>query len=270
LEYTPDQAAPGPPQRVQPPVASQAIIEGKARNSEDMKAVIGIYDASLGAKSNETSGVAIARRDAQGDTGTFVYHDNFALAIERTAEIVNELFPKIYDTQRTIQILGDDGKPDIVDINKPQMIDGVEKVLHDMTAGAYDVVMERGPSYATKREQAQDAMTEFIRAFPPAAPVMGDLYARSMDWPHAEEIGERLEELLPPQIKAKLQADKMKREQSAGQPPSPEMQQEMAAQQEQQQKAQAAEKMQIAEMQAKVEEAQPRLKAKADARKAEA
>ncbi len=161
LEYTPDNAAPGPPQRIQPPVASQAIIEGKQRTSEDMKAVIGIYDASLGAKSNETSGVAIARRDAQGDTGTFVYHDNFALAIERTGEIVNELFPKIYDTQRTIQILGDDGKPDMVEINKPVMMGGISKIQHDMSSGSYDVVIEQGPNYATKRQYAQDGMTEF-------------------------------------------------------------------------------------------------------------
>src|SRR5437879_10583974 len=120
-----------------------------------MKAVIGIYDASLGAKSNETSGIAIARRDAQGDTGTFVYHDNFALAIERTAEIVNDLFPHIYDTQRSLQILGEDGKPSMVTINKPQMMDGVAKVENDITAGAYDVQMEMGPSYSSKREQAQ-------------------------------------------------------------------------------------------------------------------
>jgi hypothetical protein len=56
LEYTPDSAHPGPPTRVQPPVGSPAISEAKVRNSEDMKAVIGIYDSSLGAKSNETSG----------------------------------------------------------------------------------------------------------------------------------------------------------------------------------------------------------------------
>jgi hypothetical protein len=271
LEYTPDPQAGGPPQRVQPPVASQAIIEGKQRNSEDMKAVIGIYDASLGAKSNETSGIAIARRDAQGDTGTYVYHDNFALAIERTAEIVNELFPKIYDTMRTVQILGDDGKPDMVEINKPQMVNGVKQVLNDMTSGSYDVVMESGPNYATKREQSQDGMTEFIRAFPPAAPVMGDLYAKAMDWPNAEQIGERLEELLPPPIKAKLQADRQKREQAAGQPPSPEQQQEQQNQQAAQQQAQQAQDMQMAEAQAKVEEAQARAaKAKADAEKAAA
>jgi hypothetical protein len=213
--------------------------------------------------------VAIRARESQGDTGTYVYHDNFALAIERTGEIINELFPKIYDTQRTIQILGDDGKPDMVEINKPQIVDGVEKIMHDMTSGSYDVVMEQGPSYATKREAAQDGMTAFIQAFPPAAPVMGDIYAKSMDWPHADEIGERLEELLPPPIKAKLQADRQKREQASGQPPSPEAQQEAAAQQQQQQLAQQAQQMQMAEAEAKVKEAQAKAaKAEADARKA--
>lgn len=281
LEYTPDSLAPGPPQRVAPPVASQAIIEGKQRNSEDMKAVIGIYDSSLGAKSNETSGVAIARRDAQGDTGTYVYHDNFALAIERTAEIINELFPKIYDTQRTIQIIGDDGTSSMKTINEAKMIGGIKKIQHDMTAGSYDVVMEQGPNYATKREQAQDGMTAFIQAFAPAAPLMGDIYAKAMDWPHAQEIGERLEEALPPQIKAKLQAERAEAEQASGQPPKPPTpQQQQQAQAEEQAKALAQQQqaMVMAEAQAKVEEAQAKAasakeaarKAKADADTAEA
>lgn len=269
LEYTPDAAQPGGPQRVQPPVASQGIIEAKNRNSEDMKAVIGIYDASLGAKSNETSGVAIARRDAQGDTGTFVYHDNFALAIERTGEIINELFPKIYDTQRTIQIIGDDGKPDMVDINKPVKEKGIDKIKNDMSSGSYDVVIEQGPNYATKRQFAQDGMTEFFRAFPQAAAVAGDIYAKVMDFPQAQEFGERLQELLPPPIKAKLEADKQKRERTAGKPPTEEEQQQAAAMQAQQQKAQQAEAMQFAEIQAKTEKAQAEaMEAKANARKA--
>jgi Phage P22-like portal protein len=271
LEYTPDAAASGPPSRIQPPVASQAIMEGKLRNSEDMKAVIGIYDTSLGAKSNETSGIAIQRRDQQGDTGTYVYHDNFALAIERTAEIVNELFPKIYDTQRTIRILGDDGKPDLVEINKPQMVDGVTKILNDISSGSYDVMMEQGPSYATKREQAQAGMTEFIRALPQAAGVVGDIYAKVMDFPDADGFGERMEYLMPPELRAKIEADKKQREQASGQqkPPSPEEQQQAAAQQQQQELAQQAMQMQLAEGQAKVAKAEADAEAaKANARKA--
>jgi hypothetical protein len=149
------------------------------------------------------------------------------------------------------------------------MVNGIKKVMHDMTAGSYDVVMEQGPNYATKREQAQDGMTAFIQAFPPAAPLMGDIYAKIMDWPHAEEIGERLEEALPPQVKAKLAADRQQRERQAGKPPSPEEQQAEQQQQEAQQKAQAAEQMQFAELQAKVKEAEAKAaKAEADARKA--
>lgn len=278
LEYTPDAQAAGPPQRVQPPVPSQAIQEGSLNAANDMKAVIGIYDASLGAKSNETSGIAIARRDEQGDTGTFVYHDNFALAIERTAEIVNDLFPHIYDTQRTIRIIGDDGKPSMAEINKPQIVAGVEKIQNDMSSGAYDVEMEEGPSYATKREFARDGITAFIQAFPPAAPLIGDIYAKIMDFPYAEEIGERLEEALPPAIKNKLQQERAEALQASGKPPTPEMQQEAQAQAEQKQAAAQQQQVQqqeialkMAEQKAKTDEAEAKArKANAEADKAEA
>lgn len=271
LEYTPDGQAPGPPQRVQPPVPSQAIQMGSLNAANDMKAVIGIYDASLGAKSNETSGIAIERRDEQGDTGTYVYHDNFALAVERTAEIVNELFPKIYDTQRTLRIIGDDGKAAMAEINKPIIVDGIEKIKNDMASGSYDVEMEQGPAYSTKREQAQASITEFIRAFPPAAPLIGDIYAKIMDMPHAEEIGERLEEALPPPIKAKLQQERAEAEQASGKPPSPEMQQQAQAMQQAQQEAEAIKQLQAQKLQAETAKAVAEAKeAEANARRAEA
>jgi hypothetical protein len=240
LEYDVDTKAPGrAPERIQPPVASQAIQLGGTKAAEDMKAVIGIYDANLGAKSNETSGVAIARRDAQADTGTFVYLDNFNMAIQRTGQIVMDLIPHIYDAQRMIQIIGDDGKPALKEINKPTVTDGVERVQYDVTTGSYDVMIEQGPGYATKREQAADAMTAFIQAFPAAAPLIGDIYAKVQDWPHADEIGERLEQALPPEIKNKLQEDRAKASQAPGEPPPPPtpQQQQAAMASQMQQKA---------------------------------
>jgi polysaccharide deacetylase 2 family uncharacterized protein YibQ len=60
LLWTPDpKNGNAPPQRVQPAVSSQGISEGLDRAVNDMKGVIGIYDAGLGNKSNETSGKAI-------------------------------------------------------------------------------------------------------------------------------------------------------------------------------------------------------------------
>lgn len=252
LEFDVDPLAPGlRPERVQPPVASQAIQEGSIKAAEDMKAVIGIYDTALGAKSNETSGVAIQRRDAQSDTGTFVYIDNFSMAIQRTGQIIMDLIPHIYDTQRMIQIIGDDGKPQLREINKPVVMGGVEKIERDVTTGAYDVMIEQGPGYATKRQEAADSMTAFIQAFPPAAPLIGDIYAKMQDWPMHEEIGERLEEALPPGIKNKLQQERKQAQARPGEPPPPPTPEEQAAAQAQQMQSRAAE-LEMAEKEADV------------------
>jgi hypothetical protein len=208
---------------------------GKQQASEKLRAVIGIYDASLGARSNETSGIAIRRRDAQADTGTFVYHANFSLAIQRTGQIIVDLAPHIYDAERTIRILGDDGKPDLKTINRKTLKDGIEVVENDITVGSYDVMTVAGPSYATRREEASEALTAFIQAFPQAAPVLGDVYAKMQDWPDAEKVSERLELLLPPQVQAKLKQERTDPD-APPEPPTPEEQQ---AQQEAQIKQQA-------------------------------
>lgn len=275
LIYDPDPTAAGPPQRIAPPVASQAIQLGKAQALEDMKRVIGIYDAGLGAKSNETSGVAINARDRQSDTGTFVYIDNFNMAVQRTGQILLDLIPHIYDTERRIRIIGADGSENLVDINKPQIQGGTESVLNDVTVGAYDVTLDTGPSYSTRRQEAQDGMKAFLQAFPEAAPVIGDLYAKGQDWQYASEISERLQAVLPPQIKQMIEKDKLAENPEAE--PSPEQQAEQAAQQKQQQAQQMVEaagmekiKLEVQEAQAKAEiAAQNARKAKADADKAE-
>ena len=275
LIYEADAQAGGPPQRIAPPVASQAIQLGKQQALEDMKRVIGIYDAGLGQRSNETSGVAIQARDRQSDTGTFVYIDNFNMAIQRTGQILLDLIPHIYDTERRIRIIGADGSENLVDINKPQIEGGQETVQNDVTVGAYDVTLDTGPSYATRRQEAQDGMKAFLQAFPEAAPVIGDLYAKGQDWQYASEISERLQAVLPPQIKQMIEKDKLAEDPEAE--VSPEEQQRKAAEDEAKQseamlKAAGMEKikLEVQEQQAKTEIAsQNARKAKADADKAE-
>lgn len=232
LMYDPDPEAPTPPQRVMPPVASQAIQAGRIQAAQDLQEVIGIFNSSLGQKSNEASGRAITARDRQADTGTFVYMDNFSLAIQRTAQIVGDLFPHVYDTQRMMRIVGVDGKEQLVEINKPIMEGGLNKVENDVTVGAYDFAIEAGPSFATRREESREMMQGFIQAVPEAAAFIGDLFAKSQDWPMADEIGERLEYMLPPQIKAKMDAERQKNrnpneEPEIEVPPSPAEQMQM-------------------------------------------
>ena len=208
-----------PPQRqpLDSGVAAGALQEA-LNASDDMKAIIGLYDASLGARSNETSGRAILARQREGDVATFHFIDNLSRAIRHAGRILIDLIPKVYDTPRIVRILGEDGTEEAKPINQQYQKSpdemkepGQEQAImamHDLTAGKYDLTVTTGPSFTTRREEAAAQMTEFIRAFPPAAPVIGDILARNLDWPGADEIAKRLETInpakqaqgLPPQL----------------------------------------------------------------------
>lgn len=203
------------PARVEPPPV-QAALHGEIEIARmDMQSTTGIYNASLGAKSNEVSGKAIETRDRMADIGSNVYSDNINKAIAYTGKQLIDLIPRVYDTTRMVRILGEDEDTDFVHLNYPIIGDdgqpayatalkdkktGEMKMLPDLSAGRFDVVVSTGPSYATKRQEAAESMMNFIQAFPQAAPLIGDLVAKSMDWPGHEAIAERLATMLPPQL----------------------------------------------------------------------
>lgn len=179
--------------------------------SDDMKTIIGLYDASLGARSNETSGKAIMARQREGDVATFHFIDNLSRAIRHTGRILIDLIPKVYTGERVIRVLGEDGVPKTVTVNsgQPQPVtkpDGQPEVdkmgqaimsLHDIAAGKYDLTVTSGPSFTTRREEAAAQMTELVRAFPQAAPFVADIMAKNFDWPGADEIAKRFEAMNP-------------------------------------------------------------------------
>ena len=116
--YNPDPKAPGPPQRMGGPDVPVALIQEAQMASEEIKAVTAIYDASLGGQGNETSGRAIYARQQQGEIATFNYQDNMSKGVQRTYEIIIDLIPEIYDTERELRILGNDGAEDYVRVNQ--------------------------------------------------------------------------------------------------------------------------------------------------------
>ena len=115
----------------------------------------------------------------------------------------------MYDTERVIRVIGEDGKVDVVSINTPagEAVDGVNDVMNDVTIGAYDVSIDMGPSYTTKREEAREGMLQLLQTAPNVAPLIMDLVAKSQDWPLADKIAERFKTTLPPEIQAKEAAE---------------------------------------------------------------
>jgi hypothetical protein len=202
LLYEPDPDVPGGrPMREPPPDVPSALINESGMASDDMKATTGIYDASLGAQSNEISGIAIRARTGQGDISALHYQDNLMATLNHLGRVLIDLIPKIYDSERSVRIMREDETHLPVRINVPVMgVNGKPMLLNDLSQGAYDVRVKIGPSYATRRAEAADSMLQFIQAVPQAASVAGDLITRNMDWPGADEIADRLKRMLPPQV----------------------------------------------------------------------
>ena len=222
--------------------------------ADDMKAIIGIYDASLGARSNETSGRAIMARQREGDVSTFHFIDNLSRAIRHGGRILLDLIPKVYTTERMIRVLGEDLKkgPQNVQIaptgqpfQEQQAPDGSMMAIYDITAGKYDLTVAVGPSYTSRREEVTEILTEVMRSVPDSAVFLVGRLARMLDLPDAEELGREMDTLNPakqqqPQIPPEMQ-QQMEQMQQMIQQGGQQMQQ--LQQENQQLKAQTVSKM---------------------------
>jgi len=204
LLVSPDRDAPGWPKREAPPQVSSAMVNKIQGTDQEIRDTIGLQKASLGMQSNERSGTAIRERKKEGDIGTFSFIDNLARSVEHTGRILVDIASAILDTKRVIRIGGEDD--DDVNFVTVNMVTPDGKIFNDLSIGTYDVRVTVGPSSTTQRTEAQISMKEFIQYYPSAAPVIGDLYAKSMDWPGAEKVAKRLEYLLPPVIREEIEA----------------------------------------------------------------
>jgi hypothetical protein len=202
------------PQR-EPPAPFPAAYAQLAQMMEDFqKSVTGQYDASLGARSNETSGVAIQGRIEQGNQATSHFVDNLEHSLEHTGRILLDMIPKIYDTARTIRMKSDDGSETEAQINQPTIgVDGMPQMVNDLSQMKFSSVrVIMGPSYASRRQEAVQVLTNLIQAMPQIGEIGGDIIARNLDFDGSEELAERLRAILPPQILQLQQAE-------SGQPP---------------------------------------------------
>jgi len=197
------------PQRAQPPMASSGLLQAKAGAAEDIKGTTGQYNASLGLQGNERSGKAILARQKEGDTGTYHFVDNLARAVRHVTRQLVDLIPKIYDTQRIARIIGEDGESSMVKMN-PMQEEPVKKIvneqgiviekLYNPSVGKYDVVVVTGPGYATKRQEALEAMAQLLQGNPQLWQVAGDLFVKNMDWPGAQEMAKRFAKTIDPKL----------------------------------------------------------------------
>jgi hypothetical protein len=197
-----------PPQRQVIEAPIQAYSEAAAQEIDDMKATAGIYDASLGSQGNETSGIALQRRQQQSNVTNLHIMDNLERSFKKSGSAVARLLDVIYTTKRKIRILGADEAPKIVAINQ-QNKDGKH---YKFGEAKFDVVVTMGRAFSTKRMESFDMMTSVLQTSPDLLPMVGDIFFANSDMAGADQLAERFKKMLPPNLQ----------EQPDGQKPDPE------------------------------------------------
>lgn len=215
LEYKPKTVngvlAP-PPQRQPMADVPQGVLQMAMHASDEIKAVTGIYDASLGARGNETSGLAINSRKKQGDLSNFHYIDNLSRTVRHAGKCLVNMIPRVYSGPRVVRIIGKDDKISHASINQPgprqlsvdeqDTVQVVQQILNDVTVGKYDVIVQSGPSFSSLRDESRAAMMELSGNWPKLMDVAGDEVVKSMDWPGASKIADRIRKSIPPELVA--------------------------------------------------------------------
>ena len=184
-----------PPERLQPEPPPVGILQALQTATGNLRDVLGVVDPAQRIAGN-VSGKALNAEKQQSDNSTFHFYDNLTRSIQHTGRIILDLIPKIYDEERVMRIIGDDGRPDLIMINEQKTTAEGQVIENNVKVGEYDVVMDTGPGYNSKRIEAVEAMAPLM-AEPEIMKIIGDLYFRNSDFPGAEVIADRLAAMNP-------------------------------------------------------------------------
>jgi len=202
-----------PPQRNVAEPAIQAVTLAATAAKDDLHATTNMPPVSLGQLDpHERSGIAIRALQGQAEVGTSGYLDNLAsISMLYEGKVLKDLIPRIYDRpgrivpglneaeQRksimvNIPFVEQGGKPQAVPPGTP------DAQLIDLKAAELTVTAVVGKSYATRRQETADAMSQIMQAAPGLAPILAPYWLDELDFPGAKKLAAIAKKTLPPQF----------------------------------------------------------------------
>lgn len=206
-----------PPQRTPPAGISPGWQQMLQNTEHGIEASMGMYGPTVGAKSQEKSGIALQEQKAQGMVGNFHFPDNLSRTIQHCGRVMLDWIPKLMSASRVVRILGEDNEQSVAHLDWEQEASVMPRTdqfgqqvgdVYNLSVGKYDVTVSTGPSYTAKRQEAAENQIQLIQAKPELLSLIGDIVFNNMDWPGSEKIAERLKAMLPPQIQQMEDAGK--------------------------------------------------------------
>jgi hypothetical protein len=196
-----------PPQRniAEPPI--QGMVMGLKEADQDLKAVMGLFEASLGERGPQQSGKAISAVQQQGLVANSNFLDNLQRMKRAIGRSLLEWMPAVYDAARIVHLVDPSGKkkrvmvhsgPEFKPNEKPPDVSGV----FDLSTGEYDVSISTGPSFATERAEQEARLLELFKVLPGLGALGADIVLENSDNPASQALAKRAKMMLPPQVQA--------------------------------------------------------------------
>ena len=197
--YLPYNEGATPPRREPPPITPAGHINTMNVLEHIVQSQTGIYAASLGAPSNEHTGVAIRSRQQEGDIGVYEFIDNYAMAIRRVGKLLIELIPRIYDTNRVVLLRSAEGQDRYLEINKVIInpVSGGVSYVNTLDWGEWFIDIEAGKNYSTKREESAEQISRLMQYSPQIAQLGADILVKNLDFAESDVLANRLKKTIP-------------------------------------------------------------------------
>jgi len=199
-----------PPARQPPPQGSPAMMQEAEAARNDIRLALGVSSANMGERSNIVSGIALRTNQIEGDNATFHFIDNLSSSISQVGRICNDLIPVIYSERTIARIIGENGDEENISVNTPYVKDdnGIRQArggesphgTYDLSVGKYDVDLDVGASYSSKRQETADKLIEVAKVKPEIFDVAADILFDVLDVPMAKEISDRIKTTMPAEM----------------------------------------------------------------------
>lgn len=179
------------------PQATAAILEYTRQSVDDVTGGGAAMDQMM--NSQVTEGQINAAMTAH-NMETFLYRNNFQLAMKHAGKVYASMFRDVYDVPREVTVTKADGTEQTV-TTMDTVLDletGEEVTLRDPQKGSFEVYSDTGPSYTTQREQVRAQMFELAQTMQGTQiGEMAQLYAIMMlDGPMTEGLRDWAKEQL--------------------------------------------------------------------------
>lgn len=215
------------PEPMRPPELSQSLLTQYQLAIEDLYTCTGLYPTRMGQQGSEVSGAAIDARTRQGSYSTYTAFNSINRAIASGGVVVNQMIPRVYDSERVISLMTPDEGMKNITVNRESDEYG-EQIENDIRKGTFEVRLKPGASFEGQKQQSLDSLKEVLQANPTVFNLVADLYADNLPLANTIELKNRLKTLVPPEILAAGKTGKMPQDNGQKQP-SPEEQAAMAA-----------------------------------------